>query len=1077
MAQDNSGFLWLGTNNGLVKFDGYQYTSYISQASNPNSISNNQVECVAADKQGYIWIGHYHSSSGLERLDPSTGIFKNFQHQENDIYSLSSDTVNAILEDHEGIIWVGTINGLNRFDPKTNRFYHYTHKENDPSSLSCNQVRTIYEDTEGTLWVGTGNPFVGENPGKEGGLNKLDKKTGKFTSYLHNENDLHSLIDNRIRAIFEDSHGNFWVGSAGDGLHKMDRKTGSFERLTNNPGQPNGLSRPPITQEQLGGADDHITFITEDIKGRLWIGTFAGGINVYDPATKLSSYYGSGKNSKEKLPENSFWAACKTKDGLIWIGTWNANTLYKINPRYQLKIAYNHTGFGVNSFAEDNSQTLWMTTNNGLVHLDSNGKSHRFLIDKDSLSNKNRIIAVEKDDNNRLWLSTYYGLYYFDPTTNQITGYQPENGNTNGLYPDTAWVIRKSKGNKLWLASNSKGLKLLDTKTGEIKSYQNNAQDTTSLSHNIINTIFIDSNEDLWVGSLRGLNRLDIKTGHFKRYLDKFQVIYLSQGSNGNLWAATASGLFRYDRNKDVFIPVIDQTGILKSNSLIYGVAEDHQQNIWLNSLKGIVRMNVETNEAVLFGKNHGFKPGYTNSIRFIRQNGDVLCGDTAGYFTLNGQQFGEDTLRPIVNISSFLLNDIVVEQSPGGILSAPMGQTEEIRLNHGQNTFSFGFSFVDFISNHEDTRMLYMLQNYDKNWRTADESGEAYYFSLPPGKYIFKVRAYGANGRSAEKQVAVIIASPWWRTWWAYAFFGLCLLAIIFLTDRIQRKVVLAKERARTREKELAQAKEIEKAYHELKTTQSQLIQSEKMASLGELTAGIAHEIQNPLNFMNNFSEVNKELLLEMKNEIDKGNTDEVKSIADNVIANEEKINHHGKRADAIVKGMLQHSQETTGQKEPTDINALADEYLRLSYHGLRAKDKTFNSSFEHNFDKSIGKINIIPQDIGRVLLNLFNNAFYAVAEKRKLQLNGYEPKISVSTKKTDNRVIISVKDNGNGIPQKALAKIFQPFFTTKPSGQGTGLGLSLSYDIVKAHGGEIKVDTREGEFTEFSIQLPVSG
>ncbi len=267
---------------------------------------------------------------------------------------------------------------------------------------------------------------------------------------------------------------------------------------------------------------------------------------------------------------------------------------------------------------------------------------------------------------------------------------------------------------------------------------------------------------------------------------------------------------------------------------------------------------------------------------------------------------------------------------------------------------------------------------------------------------------------------------------------------------------------------------KVLESTLTNLKSTQSQLIQSEKMASLGELTAGIAHEIQNPLNFVNNFSEVSVELIKEMVDEVDKGNTGEVKEIANDLVQNLEKINHHGKRADAIVKGMLQHSSSGTGKKELTDINKLADEYLRLAYHGLRAKDKSFNANMKTDFDESIGNINIIPQDIGRVILNLITNAFYVVAEKKKQLPEGYEPTVSVSTKKVNGKLEIKVSDNGNGIPQKVLDKIFQPFFTTKPTGQGTGLGLSLSYDIVKAHGGELKVETKEGEGSKFIIELP---
>ncbi len=275
------------------------------------------------------------------------------------------------------------------------------------------------------------------------------------------------------------------------------------------------------------------------------------------------------------------------------------------------------------------------------------------------------------------------------------------------------------------------------------------------------------------------------------------------------------------------------------------------------------------------------------------------------------------------------------------------------------------------------------------------------------------------------------------------------------------------------------AQKQEIENTLGELKATQKQLIQSEKMASLGELTAGIAHEIQNPLNFVNNFSEVNTELIDEMKEGLAVGNNQLAMDIADTIKENEQKINHHGKRADAIVKGMLQHSRSSNGIKVPTDINSLVDEYFRLAYHGLRAKDKSFNATMKTYFDESIGRIEIIPQDIGRVILNLITNAFYAVDEKKKQNPVGYEPTVLVSTIHSlssgegRGEVIISVKDNGNGIPQKLLDKIFQPFYTTKPAGHGTGLGLSMSYDIIKAHGGEFNVETTEGEGAEFTIAL----
>ncbi|HVK97225.1 MAG TPA: ATP-binding protein, partial [Flavisolibacter sp.] len=307
----------------------------------------------------------------------------------------------------------------------------------------------------------------------------------------------------------------------------------------------------------------------------------------------------------------------------------------------------------------------------------------------------------------------------------------------------------------------------------------------------------------------------------------------------------------------------------------------------------------------------------------------------------------------------------------------------------------------------------------------------------------------------------------------------GLAVFAIIvFILYRSNRQKQKSNELLQNQKQEIdKQRAKAEQALKDLQATQTQLVQSEKMASLGEVTAGIAHEIQNPLNFVNNFSEVNSELINELKEEAKSGHTSEVLAIADDVDDNLQMIIHHGKRADAIVKSMLQHSRKSTGQKEPTDINALVDEYLRLSYHGIRAKDQSFNVILETHFDPAAGKVDVVGQEIGRVLLNLFNNAFYSVNEKKKTAGEEYEPTVQVTTRKIKNQIEIKVKDNGTGIPEKILEKIYQPFFTTKPTGEGTGLGLSLSYDIItKGHGGELNVETKEGEGAEFIIQLPVT-
>jgi signal transduction histidine kinase len=377
------------------------------------------------------------------------------------------------------------------------------------------------------------------------------------------------------------------------------------------------------------------------------------------------------------------------------------------------------------------------------------------------------------------------------------------------------------------------------------------------------------------------------------------------------------------------------------------------------------------------------------------------------------------------------------------------------------------GKQMLEFHDSKAETRSIVMKGDKRKEWITycmaqSKVLKDVYSDTIPDRTYHLQKFSHGAIGAASAGDIS---AESWALLKRSASVFS---LAYARFKDLTQARIDL---------KQLKKAKKrAEEALSELQQTQTQLIQSEKMASLGELTAGIAHEIQNPLNFVNNFSEVSKELLEEMQEEIENGDFEEVKAIMEDVIQNLEKINHHGKRADGIVKGMLQHSRSSTGTKEPTDINALADEYLRLAYHGLRAKDKSFNATLETDFDDSIGTINVLPQDIGRVILNLITNAFY-VSNERKLASNdpSFKPTVTVATKKLNNRVQISVMDNGNGIPKEIVDKIFQPFFTTKPTGQGTGLGLSMSYDIVtKGHGGALKVKTKVGEGTTFIIELP---
>lgn len=1076
MVQDAQSFLWLATDDGLFKYDGYKCAVYRNESKNQNSLASNWVESVAVDKDNFLLLGTY--GSGLDRFDLATENFIHYRSNPRDVTTLSNDTVTAIAKDKQGMFWIGTHNGLNQFDPKSGKFTRYRNDPKDATSLSDNQVRTLFVDRNGVLWVGTKSPWKNDGGTRVGGLNRFDYRTGKFTRYLHNPANSHSLADNQITAIFEDSRGTFWVGTAGDGLHTMNRGNGQFERHSYDASHPERLSRPAVHNVNSSAVTDYITFIAEDKNNRIWIGTLNGGINVYNYSTKEVAYYGSEKNSKEKLNENRFGAACISKEGIFWVAS-QAGNLYKVNP-YRIALPFKHLGKVVADFYEDQDGVLWAATDQGIIEQRRNGEIQQYLLEKKGFSLHNVISDLEGDKEHHLWAGTLGGLYRFNTLTKRLTAYHHDPTKETTLVNDTITSLTKAKNNALWVGT-ANGLDLIDPSTGKFTHYRHDPNDPTSLGSTFrsdegetsIWSTTLSSDNSLWVCVGGGVNRFDAQNNSFQKYSISDVVINtIKKDGKGAVWAGTNAGLYQYDRKLDAFVAFHDLLRIVNRKTNIVGIAEDRHHYLWLKTAGELIRLHTEKKEASVYATSgHGF--GWFSRKIDATNTGLILSGDTAGYFAFDPDLILGKMPAPKIILTNFSLFDEQVNPAMNRIFSEPVNKEQQIHLKHNQNVFSFAFTSIDFTGNGEERNFLFRLEGYDKNWHQADAEQTANYYNVPPGSYTFKVKSANKNGIWAEKTISIIISPPWWTTWWAYGLYGLLFIAAIYLLHQVQKQRVLESERRRARDRELAQAKEIERAYTELKATQAQLIQKEKMASLGELTAGIAHEIQNPLNFVNNFSEINRDLIAELKDEISRGNLHEVNMITKAMDENEQKIIHHGKRADAIVKSMLEHSRASKGKKELVDINALADECLRLSYHAFRVKEKGFNVTIKSAFDRGLRKIEVVPQDISRVLLNLLNNAFYAVQEK-KARFNGtYESCIYVHTRELNSKVEIEIRDNGCGIPQNIIDKIFQPFFTTKPTGEGTGLGLSLSYDIIKTHGGEIKVHSRENEGTSFVVQL----
>ena len=1079
ITQDKLGYMWFcdQTNSCLIRYDGYRMKVYSNDPKDSNSIAASGFECFAADSLGNIWLP---VNDGVDKLNPITGISTHYWFNKNS--PCKGGFVAAILIDHLNSVWLGTSEGLYNLDQKTGSFTCYANHADDPKSLSCNVIRTLYEDHEGTLWVGTGLPF---DTLSEGGLNKFNRVTGKFTRYMHNAGDTNSLSNNKVKAIFEDSRGFFWVGTKGDGLHIMNRKKGTFERLTYDPAHPEKLSRPPVKKEN---DFDHITFITEDIAGKIWIGTYSEGLVRYDPVTKEINHFRADQTSPHGFTDSTSWCAFTSRDGTVWIAT-EKNNLFRVDP-----LQTNFSAVGLNdmvwTFAENPPGTLWTGFgNNGMAKIDLH-KQDGANITRYTIGHSNEAININSIcplGKRTFMLATFNGVYFFNSISGIFTK-APYTQKSAGKPIEGISIINDKHG-KFYISGI--GFYILDSLSGHLSEYRvhTDRSDGRSISTDTLITSHRDKTGNIWLGTLNGgLNLFDPNTNSFRYYLPGLNIFTIYEDTKGALWVGSDHGLYNRDKDSSSFSLFTNNETPLQT-ARITGLIEDNDGNIWGSSSSlGLFRINTSKKEVCIYGRRFGTTSfsGAKNEA-WKTADGKLFIGNANGYYSFFPRQVINYT-PPVILLIGLKVNGKSVTQGKNNLLDSSIEETTAIRLEHNQNIFSIDFAAIHF-ADPENNMLQYMLEGYETEWRNVEQLKTAYYFNVPPGHYTFRVKAWSSYGLSSEKAVRITILPPWWQTLWAYTLYVFLLVALIWTfirwrTMALKKEKIMLEEKVAKRTRELKEEKEIvESTLAELKVTQAQLIQSEKMASLGELTAGIAHEIQNPLNFVNNFSEINAELIDEMQQEMEKGNLDDVKVISNNIKENEQKINRHGKRADAIVKGMLQHSQTSAGQKESTDINKLAEEYFRLAYHGLRAKDKSFNATLKTDFDETMGNINIIPQDIGRVLLNLYNNAFYAVNEKNQQSYlpvsadpaNKYEPTVSLSTKRMGDKIEITVTDNGNGISQKLIDKIFQPFFTTKPTGQGTGLGLSLSYDIIKAHGGQIRVESKEGEGTKFYVELPV--
>jgi signal transduction histidine kinase/ligand-binding sensor domain-containing protein len=1068
---DNSGMIWIGTDGGIAKYDSQNLEIYTVE----QGLNSNRATVIYLDSKGRLWIGN----------DTKTISVIDFQAQL--VYELSSqlDIIGNqfyMIEDNDGNMWMNNQGaGYLIIDLAKRTIWQFSDKE----GLLANFSITAFQDKESLIWLSTGK-----------GVNIIDLKN-KTNRTLTPQNGLFQPF---VFNIFQDTKDKIWIGTGGGGVQIINANKTKIAQLTVEQGLTEGIGVSNIYQDKSGkiwlGSNTGFLYaydetnklleeyevkkgrpilhnILEDRQGQIWAGDYRGGLYKLDYKTGRPGNYGIN----DGLTSNEVWGTLKTTNGNTWIGTYNGIDVY--DPKTQtikhLGVEQGLVHARNSRLIEDSKGRIWACGSGfGISIIDPKKETIQQLTTKQGLKTDN-ILAVFEDDNGVFWIGGSLGEIQTVDLEHSIFKYYEATTEETKVINN---IMLSDASNNIWLGTTGAGIQIINPKNNTRK-WLTKAEGLVS---NRVYTLMLDTHQNIWAGTQDGVQNINQKKNEITTFTTNEGLgandVYALIEHNGEIFSGTSKGLSILKPTQQA--PDKQPYWTVKTIDRRQGLNEvDFSENSFSYDNNG--RLWAGVNGIMLTVMDSLQNANYNNTTYITGLNILDKKQEFKDEVLLQKSRQAIDTLG-VINKDSIVVVKNDIENSKNHMqwktVEGPHNMPVGLTLPATQNYLSFNYNGLQ-LNNPDKLVYSYFLEGIDRNWSPVSNNPiSENYRDLPSGDYNFKVVSKGLDGSwSKPAEFKFTILSPWWQTWWAYLIYFILLVLAGFQFHRFQKESTIRKEREKTREKELAQAKEIQKAYLELKATQSQLIQAEKMASLGELTAGIAHEIQNPLNFVNNFSEVSFELMDEMIEDIDKNDLTEVKNIAEDIKQNLNKINFHGKRADAIVKGMLQHSRTSTGIKEPTDVNALADEYLRLAYHGLRAKDKSFNATMKTDFDDSIGKINIIPQDMGRVILNLITNAFYVVTEKKKLQQaqgdNNYEPTVWVSTKKVGNKVIIMVKDNGNGIPKRVLDKIFQPFFTTKPTGEGTGLGLSLSYDIVKVHGGELKVETKENEGTKFTIQL----
>ncbi len=1060
--QDQEGYIWLGNEfTGLFRYDGYSAIRFVNDPDNPTSMSGNHVRAIWEDRDGIMWLGM--GGTGLNRFDRNTEVFRSFMHDADDSVSLSHNWVNAILEDSQGTLWIATQDGVNRLDRETETFTSFR-----PDSINT-AILALVEDQQGVIWTGSW------------GLNRFDPATGQFTRFLPYpliSNPDGGFQPNYVNAIHEDPKGRLWVGTFTGGLYQFDRERETFVNYRNDPSRP------------LPFDNDNIRTIVDDPGGGLWLATQREGLVWLDPDTGEMTGYRRDDLDIHSVSGDNIRSLYADRQGILWIGALNTKLDRLDRASNPFEHMYSRPG-DLNSLSstivggsifEGPDGILWVTAGCTLNRIDRiSGEVSHFSHDPtDPTSIGVCARAVLVDATGIIWTGGNGEISWMDPEhPGSFTNYSNDPNDSSSLPVGQIRAMFEDSNGKLWIGSGGFGLsRLEDRETGILTRF------ALGTGMGLPNSFFEDYDGSIWIGSdPTGLVRFNPDTGEFVNYMhepgnaesissSKIYGICSTLKKPDVLWvAAVGGGLNRFDKREKIFSHFTVQNSDLPDNGG-QGLICDDAGHVWISTDMGLSRYDPDTGVFKNFDIDDGLQ-----SLEFIswayhksRNTGELFFGGANGLNAFFPDEVRDNPNPPIVTLTSLQVGRNLIEQGQDSMLSGRLAETTSLTLSHTQNDLTLGFVGLHF-RQPEKNRYTYILEGYDDTWSDTTDIRQATYTNLPSGDYTFRVTAANSDGvwNPEPATLAIAILPPWWATWWAYLIYAGMLGFIGFRTDRWQRARIAERERQKQQEALSHAHTELESTHSNLKAAQAQLVEQEKLASLGALTAGIAHEIKNPLNFVNNFAEVGGELTDDLAEAIGKNLTEDARSILSEMRANSEQITKHGRRADDIVRSMMQHARGGVSEREDIAVNVFLEEYANLAWHGMWAREHGFQAELKRDYERSVGSLSVLPQELGRVILNLLNNAFDAVRG-----VDGAE--VTIASRSVNGGVEISVSDNGHGIPDEIRDKIFEPFFTTKATGEGTGLGLSLSYDIItKAHGGSMTVGSSGMGGAEFTITLPV--